>query len=552
MKNVLCILLAVLLLAVASLASAESLYVDNRETDKVRPERLNLRSEPSSDGGLLGLYYTGTQVAALGTEGDYTQVEIAGVKGYMASEYLITLEEAKKRYGDQSAFLAGRTAQLDLHGLWKSEQALLSGMTEASDVRASLRSGDRVALRGIVGSWAYVSCGKDDQEIFGYLPLEVLVDVDAYRVMIVAGEDADSQTNLYAQPGEQAKPIMALKNGTSCVNVFGRTVGQWHKVRVGGVTGYIRPTQTDHLIGLGDRARSAVPYYPLVMQTRGEALLYSEKDEREKPFMTLGQEMRVEVLAESGEYVYVRTLEGGVGTCDSGDYGYMRLDDLTLAASGAGFAVAQVDDDDLPGLLLARPDEEAQVIGALCCGAQVRITSFTQTDYAQVSLGDAAAYLSKDSIRMLSSAQDRLSERIPLRATVIEACSLRGKPEASAKKGDALKTGERVYMLGRIGQWAYVRAAATPVLDIDDDSQDRTGFVPLSALNAPAGSVYLTAKSSTDKVNIREKPDKNGAIVGKVRLDEQLLVTDYGTQWTGIVTPEGKRGYVMTEYLVFE
>ena len=31
-----------------------------------------------------------------------------------------------------------------------------------------------------------------------------------------------------------------------------------------------------------------------------------------------------------------------------------------------------------------------------------------------------------------------------------------------------------------------------------------------------------------------------------------VLVTDYGNKWTGVVLPNGKRGYMMTEYLQFD
>ena len=47
-----------------------------------------------------------------------------------------------------------------------------------------------------------------------------------------------------------------------------------------------------------------------------------------------------------------------------------------------------------------------------------------------------------------------------------------------------------------------------------------------------------------DKVNVRSEADsQNGAIIDKARTGERLLVTDYGNKWTGIVLPDGKRGY---------
>ena len=70
MKKTICMLLAVLFLLCTASALGDSLFVDNRETDKVYPERLNLRSEPSKNGAILGLYYTGAEVANLGAENE--------------------------------------------------------------------------------------------------------------------------------------------------------------------------------------------------------------------------------------------------------------------------------------------------------------------------------------------------------------------------------------------------------------------------------------------------------------------------------------------------
>ena len=97
--------LALLLSAVCAVGACETMYVDNRETDKIYPERLNMRDEPSKAGGILGLYYTGAQVELLAEENeDYAKVEIGGMTGYMAREYLITAEEAVARYGEGSGF----------------------------------------------------------------------------------------------------------------------------------------------------------------------------------------------------------------------------------------------------------------------------------------------------------------------------------------------------------------------------------------------------------------------------------------------------------------
>lgn len=548
------LLAALLLTALAAVGICETLYVDNRETDKIYPERLNMRDAPSKAGGILGLYYTGAQVTVLGVENEeYTKVEIGGMTGYMASEYLITKEEAVARYGEDSGFGDCRIAEVDLTGLWRSTVPLLETTDNSSDSLGTLRTGDRVALVGIIDDWAYIRAAFDGEEKLGYVPLDSLTDVDERKVYIIAGKKADSQTNLYAAANDRAEILMALKNGTACFSLFGRKEGEWVKVRVGGVTGYIRYTQTANLYALGSEPRSVVPYYPLQMTTKGDTLLYSVRDDAAQPYMTLGQDLKVEVLAESGESAYVRTMEGGAGAYDCGDFGYVPLSSLTLTAAGTSLGVAQVDDGDLPGILLSEPQADAEMIGALCCGAQVRITSFTQTDYAQVELGDVTGYLLKDAIRVLSEPDEPVSERIPQRATAVSDLTLRTAPQADAQEGEQVAAGSRVYMLGQLGDWAYVRAADKPGLDLTGEEADHTGFVLLSQLDAPASTTHLTAFVSTDKVNLRsEASSQTGQIIGKVRLGERLRVADYGTKWTCIVTPDGKRGYVMTQYLTFE
>ena len=99
MKKLLCAWIALALLLSAACGLGESLFVDNRETDKIYPERLNLRAQPAKNGAILGLYYTGTEVNVLAVENEeYDKVEVGGVTGYMASAYLIPQEEIAARY----------------------------------------------------------------------------------------------------------------------------------------------------------------------------------------------------------------------------------------------------------------------------------------------------------------------------------------------------------------------------------------------------------------------------------------------------------------------
>lgn len=555
MKKTACVLLALaMLLGIAFSAMGESLYIDNRETDRVYPERLNLRAEPSKNGAILGLYYTGARVENLGMENEeYTKVSIGGVTGYMASEYLITWEEAVSRYGDDSGFGSCRAAEIDLSGLWKTNTALYASSDLQSEKLAELVQGTPAALVGVLDTWAYISVQIDDQHVFGYVPLDELTDVGELKTAIIAGAKADAQTILYDAPNGRAEEIMRLKNGTACFNLFGRKEGEWRRVRVGGVSGWIKYTQTNNLVALGDQPRSVVPYYPLLMQAKKDALLYSEYENEAAPYITLGKDMKVEVLAEKEDVVYVRTLEGGAGAYDSGDYGYMRLADLSLAQSGESIGVVQADNDDLPVLVLKSPDADAEMIGALCGGAQVRLVEYTQTNYVQIEMGGVRGYIPKDEIRILSGANPQVSDRIPQRATTLEELTLMDKPSTGAAKGEAVPEGSRVYMLGRLGEWAFVRYADHPNLSEEDTGADHTGFVRIAQLNAPQSTIRLTAFVNTDKVNLRsEDSSTQGQIIARARTGERLRVADYGSEWSVVVTPDNERGYIMTRYLDFE
>lgn len=550
MKKGFSILLALLMLfATAAACAAQTLYVDNRETDKFYPERLNLRAEPSRNGGILGLYYTGAEVEAL-DEGNeaYVKVRIGGVTGYMDRAYLITGQEAQARYGDR--FSAGRAAQVDLTGMWKKEQTLFEATDLSSTQLAQLSDGMSVVLVGILDDWAYIQAEAQGDPMLGYVPLDCLTDVGELKVSIIAGDRADSRTILYDAPNGRAKEIMSLKNGTACFTLFGRKEGQWRRVRVGGVSGWIKYTQTDSLFSLADQQRDVVPYYPLLMQAKTDVLLYSSLDQN--VYMTLGREMQVELLAECGDYAYVRTLEGGAGAYDCGDFGYVQLKDLSLAQAEGSIGVAQVDDGDAPVIVLDAPQADAQMIGALCPGAQVRIVEYTQTDYLQVALGELRGYIPKDAIRVLAQGK-KASERIPQRARTLEGAVLKNAPSDTTRDGAAIAADTRVYMLGVFGQWAFVQAAPSPGLDAAHPAADRTGFIRLQALNAPASTTHLTAFVNTDKVNLRSRASSTeGQIIGKARTGELLRVAEYSKSWSIVVTPEGKRGYIMTKYLDFQ
>lgn len=169
-----------------------------------------------------------------------------------------------------------------------------------------------------------------------------------------------------------------------------------------------------------------------------------------------------------------------------------------------------------------------------------------------MALGALTGYIPKGQIRVLTQPDEPVSACIPQRAVAREDFALSDSPKGGAG-GRSVTAGQRVYMLAKCGDMAYVCAADKPGLDVLDAAQDCTGFVALDKLSAPASTTHLTAFVNKDKINPRSKPDnKSGEIIGRARTGDRLRVCDYGNEWTGVVLPDGKRGYLMTKYLDFE
>ena len=574
------LMLVLLMICFTLSAAAESLFVDNQEKDKSDLMRLNMRSQPRSGGAVIGSFYTGAEVHVLGdpvttetvqetpvpeetAEGEngnvpeageqvrFVHVEIGGIQGYMAENYLITREEAANRYGANGWFGQCRPAEVDLTGMWSDNINLLSGTDDKATSVGTVASGEQVHMVGIIGNWAYVFKDSDQGRLYGFLPIEAVTETGSLKNYVVNTGASDARMVLYETPNQKGKVSMSMGNGTNCVMLFGRGEGLWRRIRVGGVSGWVYPTKKNTLVALGNASRSTIPYYPLVMETKGDCILYSVKGDRAKPYMTLGSQMKVEVLGESQNFVYVRTLIGGAGAYNKGDYGYIAISDLTLSVSKSSIGVVQVDDEDMPVIVYHEPDKGSAILGALCGGAQVRLLDYTQTEFARVTLNDLTGYVEKKSIRLLSQASDPVSERIPQRGTTRTEVILYSEPSGQGAEVGTVAAGSKMYMLGKFGDWMYVNAGTTPNLDIAAQNEV-TGFVPLAQVAAPASTVHLIASVKTDKVNLRSIGDKTGNIIGHARLGERLRVTDYGNQWTCVVTPEGKRGYIMTEYLEFQ
>ena len=57
---------------------------------------LNIRYQPSVNSAVIGKLYTGDLVKSVGSDGNWTQVEVDGQIGYVSSQYVLAGNELKK------------------------------------------------------------------------------------------------------------------------------------------------------------------------------------------------------------------------------------------------------------------------------------------------------------------------------------------------------------------------------------------------------------------------------------------------------------------------
>lgn len=148
-------LTAALCMAAAG-AMASSAVVDNGGD---RDSKLNLRSEPSTSAGIVGKFYTGTQVQIVSDAGEgWAQVSIGGgrgsVEGYMMTQYLKT--------GGDAANVEDCTRECEVVSPYGTQSVVLrSRPSDSYDAVAMLPVGASVRAIGTSGDYYFVQIGDD-------------------------------------------------------------------------------------------------------------------------------------------------------------------------------------------------------------------------------------------------------------------------------------------------------------------------------------------------------------------------------------------------------
>jgi len=156
---------------------------------------VNIRSEASTDGEILGKLYDGSVATVLGTEGDWTYVQSGSVTGYIKTEYLaINNEEVFKAN-------ATRIATVTTETLYVRAEA-----TTDSSVINFVGEGDELKVVEELDGWIKISIDGDE----GYISADYATCSYTYEV---AESKEEEEARLAAE--EAAKQAAAARSSSS-------------------------------------------------------------------------------------------------------------------------------------------------------------------------------------------------------------------------------------------------------------------------------------------------------------------------------------------------
>ena len=200
--------------AAAALALTATGALAASDSALVRGGALNLRETPSIAAKVLGQFPTGTLVEVTGYHGDWYEVEVNGISGFMMSKFL-------------SGDLAQQTATVRTNsgvGLNVREEPGMDGA-----ILTSVKNGATVTVTQKGSNWCRVSVNGVD----GFMATEFL----RFGSPVVTGKRAivtnprDTQVlNLRREPSLQAEVLSYYRNGT--VVTILEAGKEWHKVQV--------------------------------------------------------------------------------------------------------------------------------------------------------------------------------------------------------------------------------------------------------------------------------------------------------------------------------
>ena len=196
---------------------------------------LNVRSEPSSSGTLVGVLSKGSTVTITERLDGWYKIESNGLTGYVSAEYISTDGSSGSSSSGSSS---SGSASISAYGV-----NIRSGPSTSSSIVANVGKGTSVTVTGTEGDWYKIE----------YKGQSAYVHRD-YVTLSGSSSSSSGSASSSGQSGTINATYVRFRSGPSTsssilrtfdkgagVSVTG-TEGDWYKVRYGGADGYVYKT----------------------------------------------------------------------------------------------------------------------------------------------------------------------------------------------------------------------------------------------------------------------------------------------------------------------
>jgi N-acetylmuramoyl-L-alanine amidase len=195
----------------------------------VNTDTLNVRTQPSNSGAIIGKVNSGDKLWGFAVEGNWVKVAFEGRTGYVSKSYIKFVDTA------------GMTFDLS-----KSEKKALAsnavvyrGTSSSTKVITSLQAGSQINIFGTKGEWAVT----DVNGIPGYILASALVNspsVQPTNPAVTVGRVTVDSLNI-RQSASSSSAVVGKVKENDIVNVHSFD-GWWAQISVNGISGYVHKT----------------------------------------------------------------------------------------------------------------------------------------------------------------------------------------------------------------------------------------------------------------------------------------------------------------------
>jgi len=341
---------------------------------------LNLRAGPNTSSQVLTSFPRGTWVQVLDTSGGWHRVQVGNHTGYMSANF-ISLNNAAGETGRVS----GANGFINLR----------ASASLTAPVLATFPNGTVVRILARQGTFYRVQVN----DLTGYM-VEHLVRLDSVNVVAraVIRTANGGNVNLRTGPDMSASVIQSFRPGTQ-VDILQRGT-TWHRVRVSGVTGFMRA----EFLSIGGSGGSgggggSTPSggFGVVNNPRPTQLL-NLRERASLNARVLAQYRngkQVEILATTGDWFRVRV---------DGMTGYMMRRYVRVTSTPSpGFPITATLRNLNGGSIVnfrESPGLNGRILATYPVGTTVTILSYYNVDWAHVSIGNRIGFVSRHFLRL--------------------------------------------------------------------------------------------------------------------------------------------------------